>query len=81
MKAMIELNTPSASANSARSAIEAAYAASWITDKAAWLDLLDMRNAMTHTYREALAMDIYRRIRLRTPLMRAALPELRKQLP
>jgi nucleotidyltransferase substrate binding protein (TIGR01987 family) len=80
MKALIELNTPSATANSARSAIRAAYSAGWINDEAAWLDLLDMRNATTHTYREAMAKDIYRRIRLRTPMIRAALPELRKQL-
>ena len=80
MKALVELNTPSITANSARSAIKAAYAAGWINDEAAWLDLLDMRNATTHTYREAIARDIYRRIRLRTPMIRAALPELRKQL-
>ena len=81
MKALIELNTPSVSVNSARSAIKAAYEAGWISDEAAWLDLLDMRNATTHTYREALAKDIYRRIRMRTPMIRAALPELRKQVP
>jgi hypothetical protein len=39
-----------------------------------------MRNATTHTYRESMAKDIYRRIRVRTPVIRAALPELRKQL-
>jgi nucleotidyltransferase substrate binding protein (TIGR01987 family) len=81
MKALIELGTPSASTNSARAAIRAAYAAGWINDEAAWLDLLDMRNASSHTYREAMAKDIYRRIRLRTPMIRAALPELRRQLP
>jgi nucleotidyltransferase substrate binding protein (TIGR01987 family) len=81
MKALIELNTPSASANSSRAAIKSAYAAGWINDEAAWLDLLDMRNASAHTYREAMAKDIYRRIRLRTPMIRAALPELRGQLP
>jgi len=81
MKALIELNTPSASANSARAAIKAGYAAGWINDEAAWLDLLDMRNASSHTYREAMAKDIYGRIRSRTPRIRAALPGLRKQLP
>jgi len=81
MKALAELNTPSMNANSARAAIKAAYEAGWINDEAAWLDLLDMRNASSHTYRQAMAQDIYRRIRLRTPMIRAALPELRRQLP
>jgi nucleotidyltransferase substrate binding protein (TIGR01987 family) len=81
MKALAELHTPSVNANSARAAIKAAYAGGWITDEAAWLDLLDMRNASSHTYREAMAKDIYRRIRLRTPMIRASLPELRRQLP
>lgn len=81
MKALIEINTPSASPNTARAAIKACYAAGWIDDEAAWLDLLEMRNAMSHTYREAMAKDIYRRIRLRTPMIRAALPELGAQVP
>jgi nucleotidyltransferase substrate binding protein (TIGR01987 family) len=81
MKALIELHSPSVNANSVRAAIKAAYAAGWIGDEAAWLDLLDMRNASSHTYREAMAKDVYRRIRMRTPLIRATLPELRKQLP
>ena len=81
MKALAELHTPSVNANSARAAIKAAFEAGWIVNEAAWLDLLDMRNATTHTYREAMAKDIYRRIRLHTPMIRAALPELRRQLP
>jgi nucleotidyltransferase substrate binding protein (TIGR01987 family) len=81
MKALIELNAPSMDASSARSAIKAAYAAGWIDDEAGWLDLLDMRNATSHTYRESVAQDIYRRIRLRVPMIRKALPKLQSQLP
>ncbi|HEY5046993.1 MAG TPA: HI0074 family nucleotidyltransferase substrate-binding subunit [Rhizomicrobium sp.] len=81
MKALIEFNTPSASANTARAAIKAAFAAGWIEDETAWLDLLDMRNATSHTYREAVARDVYRRIGLRVPMIRAAMPGLRAQLP
>jgi nucleotidyltransferase substrate binding protein (TIGR01987 family) len=81
MKALVDLNTPSSNVNSARGAIKAAYAEGWIEDEAAWLDLLDMRNASSHTYREAMARDIYRRIKLRTPMIRAALPKLRAELP
>jgi nucleotidyltransferase substrate binding protein (TIGR01987 family) len=78
LQTLVERSTSPASVNSTRSAIEAAYATGWINDEAAWLDLIDMRNATTYTYCEAMAKDIYRRIRLRTPMIRAALPELRK---
>lgn len=81
MKALLELNSPSAKANTAREAIRAAFAAGWIDDETGWLDLLGMRNASSHTYREAMARDIYGRIKLRTPMIRAALPKLRAQLP
>jgi hypothetical protein len=38
-------------------------------------------NASTHAYREATAKDVYRRVQLRTPMVRLALPELRGHLP
>jgi nucleotidyltransferase substrate binding protein (TIGR01987 family) len=81
MKALLELHTPSANANSARTAIRAAYAAGWIDDEPAWLDLLEMRNASSHSYRESMALEIYDRVRLRAPVIRAALPKLQAQLP
>ncbi|MGH6888482.1 MAG: nucleotidyltransferase substrate binding protein [Rhizomicrobium sp.] len=67
--------------NTARAAIKAAYAAGWIDDEPAWLDLLEMRNASSQTYRESLALDIYRRIHLSAPLLRAVLPKLQEQFP
>lgn len=81
MKALVELNTPSVEATSARGAIKAAFAAGWIENEPAWLDLLDMQNATSHTYREAVAKDVYRRIKERTPMIRGALPRLRANLP
>jgi nucleotidyltransferase substrate binding protein (TIGR01987 family) len=81
MKSLIELNTPSIEANSARATIKAAFAAGWIDDEAAWLDLLDMRNATSHTYREAVARDVYQRIKLRTPMIRGSIAKLNAQLP
>lgn len=45
------------------------------------LDLLEMRNASSHTYRESPALAIYERISLRAPAFRAALVGLREQLP
>lgn len=80
MKALLELNSPSAGTASARATIRSAYAAGWIDDEPGWLDLLDMRNASSHTYREAMARDVYNRIKLRAPMIRAALPKLRAQL-
>jgi nucleotidyltransferase substrate binding protein (TIGR01987 family) len=81
MKALAELNSPAIDAGSARAAIKASYTAGWIDDEAGWLDLLEMRNATSHTYREAMAKDIYRRIGIRTPMIRSTLPKLRAQLP
>lgn len=81
MKALVELNTPSVEATTARAAIKAAFAAGWIENEPAWLDLLDMRNATSHTYREAIAKDVYRRIKERTPMIRGALLRLRANLP
>jgi nucleotidyltransferase substrate binding protein (TIGR01987 family) len=81
MKALLELASPSADIGTARSVIKAAYAAGWIDDEAAWLDLLDMRNATSHTYREAVARDIYRRIALHAPMLRSTFPRLKGKLP
>jgi nucleotidyltransferase substrate binding protein (TIGR01987 family) len=80
MKALLEIATPSEQFGTARAAIKGAYAAGWISDESAWLDLLDMRNATSHTYREALARDVYRRIKGRAPMLRDAVSALKRQL-
>jgi nucleotidyltransferase substrate binding protein (TIGR01987 family) len=61
--------------------IRAAYAAGWIDDEAGWLDLLDMRNATSHTYREAVAREVYKRIALRAPMLQSVYPKLKQRLP
>ena len=81
MKALLELASPSAELGTARSVIRAAYAAGWIDDEAGWLDLLDMRNATSHTYRESAAREVYRRIAIRAPMLQSAYPKLRQKLP
>jgi len=81
MKALLELASPSAELGTARSVIRAAYAAGWIDDEAGWLDLLDMRNATSHTYREAVAREGYKRIALRAPMLQSVYPKLKQRLP
>jgi nucleotidyltransferase substrate binding protein (TIGR01987 family) len=80
MKALLERDSPSEQFGTARSALKGAFAAGWIADEAGWLDLLDMRNATSHTYRETLARDVYRRIKARAPMLRAATTQLKRQL-
>ncbi|HEY1961500.1 MAG TPA: HI0074 family nucleotidyltransferase substrate-binding subunit [Rhizomicrobium sp.] len=81
MKALLEMESPAAPLGTARSVIKAAYAAGWIDDEGGWLDLLDMRNATSHTYREATARDVYQRVCARLPLLKATLPRLKQKLP
>jgi nucleotidyltransferase substrate binding protein (TIGR01987 family) len=79
MKAVLERDSPSEQFGTARASIKGAYAAGWISDEAGWLDLLDMHNATSHTYREALARDVYRRIKARAPMLCAIFSELKSR--
>ena len=44
---------------SPRMAFSTAWRNGWIADEAAWLDMLDARNKTTHTYREAIAKEVF----------------------
>jgi nucleotidyltransferase substrate binding protein (TIGR01987 family) len=44
---------------SPRSAFSTAWRNGWISDEAAWLDMLDERNKTSHTYREAMAKEVF----------------------
>jgi nucleotidyltransferase substrate binding protein (TIGR01987 family) len=44
---------------SPRTAVSTAWRNRWVTDEAAWLDMLDARNKTTHTYREAVAREVF----------------------
>ena len=50
------------SANTPRECLQQAYAAHWFDDEAAWLSMLKDRNLTSHTYKEDLALAIYRRL-------------------
>ena len=49
-------------ANTPRECLQQAYAAHWFDDEAAWLSMLKDRNLTSHTYKEDLALEIYRRL-------------------
>lgn len=46
-----------------REAIQTAFQAGWITDGHAWIEMLEKRNLMTHSYNEAYALEAERLIR------------------
>lgn len=80
MKALLQLETPGGDFATPRATIRAAYSAGRIGDEAAWLDLLDMRNATSHAYRESLAREVYGRIPTRAPMLKGVPTELRSRL-
>ena len=49
-------------ANTPRECLQQAFAAHWFDDEQAWLSMLKDRNLTTHTYKEDLALEIYRRL-------------------
>jgi len=64
-------------ANSPRRALQQAYRLGWLDDEQRWLKLLEDRNPTSHTYREALAQEIYSRIPVHHAAMRDAAQKLR----
>lgn len=49
-------------ARSPREAFKQAFALGWVTGEDVWLRMLDDRNRTTHTYNEAIAEEIFRRL-------------------
>lgn len=47
-----------------------AYGKKLITDEQIWIDMLNDRNLTSHTYKEALANQIYQNIKIYTPFLR-----------
>jgi nucleotidyltransferase substrate binding protein (TIGR01987 family) len=49
-------------ANSPKAVLQQVYRLGWLDDEARWLKLLQDRNLSSQTYRQPLALEIYRRI-------------------
>ncbi|MDF3048134.1 MAG: Nucleotidyltransferase substrate binding protein [Candidatus Midichloriaceae bacterium] len=67
----IELNYP-------KEVIKQAYANKLLDDESIWLQMLKDRNLTSHTYDEVLADEIFKNIKLYTPLFRKALLQIEK---
>jgi nucleotidyltransferase substrate binding protein (TIGR01987 family) len=63
-------------ANRPKAVLQQAYRLSWLDDERRWLQLLEDRSLTSHTYREALAREIYGRI----PAHHAAMLEAARKL-
>ncbi len=68
----VEAKTP-------RESLRQAYRVEWISDEAAWLEMLHDRNRTSHVYDEEMAEAIYARIRRNFPVLKRALRLLEKR--
>ena len=56
---------------SPKGCLKLAYKNGWVSDESGWLAMLEDRNRTAHTYDEALAKDVYRRLSAYLPLLQA----------
>ena len=56
-------------AKTPKETLKSAYAAEWIHDETAWLQMLHDRNETSHVYDEKKAQEIYEHIRLYFPVL------------
>ncbi len=56
---------------SPKGCLKLAYKNGWLGDETGWLAMLEDRNRTAHTYDEALAKDVYRRLSAHLPLLKA----------
>lgn len=56
---------------SPKGCLKLAYKNGWIGDETGWLAMLEDKNRTAHTYDEALAKDVYRRLSAHLPLLHA----------
>lgn len=57
---------------SPRETFQHAYQQHWIDDERLWLDMIDDRNLVAHTYKEDRAVEVYERIKGYAPVFRKA---------
>ncbi|RLB56108.1 MAG: hypothetical protein DRI34_09650 [Deltaproteobacteria bacterium] len=65
---------------SPRAALKQAFANRWIDEEEIWLDMLESRNLMAHTYSAEAALQIYRHLAGYLPEMERLLQVLEKEL-
>ena len=46
-----------------RAVLQQAYRSQWIEDEGLWLRMVNDRNLVAHTYREATALEVYQRVK------------------
>jgi nucleotidyltransferase substrate binding protein (TIGR01987 family) len=63
-----------------RAAFSLAWQAHWLEDEDLWLDMLSERNKTTHTYREAIAKEVYSPLPKFLPAFRALLRALHSRI-
>jgi len=65
---------------SPRGALKSAFALAWIEDEVLWLEMLEARNRMAHTYDSVTALAVYDRFRAFLPAFQALTARLAEAL-
>ena len=63
-----------------RETFQRAYQAGWLDQEQLWLDMIDNRNLIAHTYKEATAIRVYDDVKRFLPLLRRLHAELEQRL-
>jgi nucleotidyltransferase substrate binding protein (TIGR01987 family) len=65
---------------SPRDCLKAAFALHWIDDEAVWLEMLESRNKMSHTYDSKSALVVYDRLGSFLPVLQSLTAQLESAL-
>ncbi|MGE0447691.1 MAG: HI0074 family nucleotidyltransferase substrate-binding subunit [Vicinamibacterales bacterium] len=65
---------------SPRTALSTAWRNGWLDDETAWIEMLEDRNKTSHTYRDAVAKDVFGRLAHHLPRLRQLLTALSSRI-